>query len=242
MGEQGAVKFGSTVIQYSVIRSRRRKKTIEITLDPLEGVLVAAPRHIPADDVAGVVRRRSPWILRRASDTVLHPRRKDFLSGESLPYLGRQVRMFVEGGALKHAAVHFRHWSFDVTVPVELEGEARREAIKRAFVRWYRRRAEDRLESAVSRWSKAVGCEARAVLTRDQRQRWGSCAPDGTLRFNWRIVMAEPWLIDYVVTHELLHLRIRNHSRTFWDEMARVMPDYKLRRARLKETGSLLAL
>jgi predicted metal-dependent hydrolase len=150
--------------------------------------------------------------------------------------------MFVEKGSAKHATVRFRHWSFDVSVPAELEGEGRREAIRRAFVRWYRSRAQHRLASAVSRWSKAMGCEPRAVLTRDQRQRWGSCATDGTVRFNWRIVMAEPWLIDYVVTHELLHLRIRTHSREYWDEMARVMPDYRLRRARLKDTGSQLSL
>ena len=188
--EQGAVEFGSTTIHYSVVRSRRRKKTIEITLDPMEGVLVAVPTHVPADDIAAVVMRRSRWIVRRASDKVLQPHRKEFLSGESLPYLGRQVRMFIQKGTGKRATVRFRHWSFGVSVPAELEGDARREAIRRAFVRWYRRRAEHRMGLAVSRWSRAVGCEPRAVLTRDQRQRWGA-APrtaqyDSTGGSSWR--------------------------------------------------------
>ena len=173
---------------------------------------------------------------------MLHPRPKQFVSGESIPYLGRQVRLFVENASGNHATVRFRHWNFDIIAPAELEGARRRETIKRALGRWYRRRAQERLERAVSRWSKAIGCEPHAVLTRDQRQRWGSCAPDGTVRFNWRIVMAEPSLIDYVVAHELLHLRIRTHSRKYWDEMARVMPDYGTRRGRLKEFGAQLSL
>ncbi len=69
-----------------------------------------------------------------------------------------------------------------------------------------------------------------------------SCAPDGTIRFNWRVVMTEPSLIDYVVLHELLHLKIRDHRRDFWAEMAALMPDYKVRRARLREFGPTLVI
>lgn len=242
VAERGSITFGATTIPYSIRRSRRRKKTIEITLDPSEGVLVSAPIKATCAEVARVVHRRAGWIVRKGTETILHARRKQFLSGESVPYLGRQVRIFIKPSLAKHSTVRFRHWSFDVSVPAGLEGEERREAIRRAFVRWYRRRAQERLESAVSRWSKAIGSGPRALLTRDQRQRWGSCAPDGTVRFNWRIVMAEPSLIDYVVAHELLHLRIRTHSRDYWDELGRVMPDYRVRRARLKETGASLSL
>jgi predicted metal-dependent hydrolase len=87
-----------------------------------------------------------------------------------------------------------------------------------------------------------IGCATPRVLTRDQRQRWGSCGPDGTLRFNWRIVMAEPTLIDYVVVHELLHIQIRNHSQEFWSAVAAVMPDYRVCRTRLREMGPYLTL
>jgi predicted metal-dependent hydrolase len=80
------------------------------------------------------------------------------------------------------------------------------------------------------------------VLIRAQRQRWGSCGPDGTLRFNWRILMAPPTLIDYVVVHELAHLRYKHHDSAFWAEVSRLLPDYQLRRARLKEVGPRLSL
>lgn len=91
-------------------------------------------------------------------------------------------------------------------------------------------------------WADRLGCQVTRVITRDQRHRWGSCASDGTIRFNWRIVMAEPALIDYVVLHELLHLEIRNHGREFWEKLSAVMPDYRVRRARLREFGQTLVI
>src|SRR3990170_282249 len=86
-------------------------------------------------------------------------------------------------------------------------------------------------------WTKVVELSPTRILIRDQRKRWGSCSADGTLRFNWRLILAPPTLIDYVVVHELLHLRVKNHSRAFWTEMARFMPDYQTRRLALKQIG-----
>ena len=152
------------------------------------------------------------------------------------------ARLFVEPADVRRVDVRFDHWSFRATVPQYLRGDERREAILHAITRWYKQRAQERLDARVQLWSDKLGCEVKRVATRDQRQRWGSCAPDGTIRFNWRIVMAEPALVDYVVVHELLHLRVRNHGQEFWTEMASALPDYKVRRARLKNFGRSLAL
>ena len=84
--------------------------------------------------------------------------------------------------------------------------------------------------------------ERSRVLVRDQRQRWGSCAPDGTLRFNWRATMLPPALIEYVVVHELAHLTHRNHSTDFWGLVSEAMPDAQQRRQRLREAGRTLPL
>ena len=80
------------------------------------------------------------------------------------------------------------------------------------------------------------------VLIRDQRQRWGSCAPDGTLRFNWRVMMLEPALVDYVIVHELTHLAVPNHSDDYWKLVNRIMPDAQERRQKLREVGRTLPL
>lgn len=242
MAERGSVRFGATTIPFAIIRSRRRRKTIEITLDPAEGVLVSAPANVPPEDVARVVHRRAGWIVRKSTERMLHPRPKQFVSGESLPYLGRQVRMFVDSSEARRTSVHFDHWAFRIVVPDHLAGEARRRAALDAVTAWYKRRAQERLTARARVWTEELGMAPTRLLTRDQRQRWGSCAPDGTIRFNWRVVMAEASLIDYVVLHELLHLKVRNHGREFWDDMAALMPDYKIRRARLREFGSTLVI
>ena len=237
MGERGSVKFGETDIEYLVIRSVRRKKTIEITLDHQKGVLVAAPVETPSQQIADVVRQRAGWIIRTASNSALHSARKQLVTGESLPYLGRQVRLFVQPSDIQEVSVLFSHWSFKVELPYRLNGDERRLLIANALERWYRCRARARLTDRIKYWGPVIGREPKDILIRNQRKRWGSCSQDGTLRFNWRVVQLEPSLIDYIVVHELAHLLVLNHSGQFWDVVGRVMPDYSLRRQRLREAG-----
>ena len=84
--------------------------------------------------------------------------------------------------------------------------------------------------------------ETPQVLIRDQRQRWGSCAPDGTLRFNWRVVMLRPKLAEYIVVHELAHLKANSHSAEFWTLVSNLLPDAQQRRRLLREAGRMLSL
>jgi predicted metal-dependent hydrolase len=242
MTERGQVRFGNSTITYTVNRSSRRKKTIEITLDGHAGVLVAAPEATPADDIAAIVSKRADWIVRKSTAAALNRHPRQFVSGETLPYLGRRVRLYVSKADLRRAEVHFRHWHFEVLVPSNMKESIRHDSIRYAFQRWYRSRAKERLREEVRRWSRLLGLRPADVLIRDQRQRWASCAPDGTLRFNWRVIMAEAALIDYVVLHELAHLSVKGHSAEFWALVASVMPDYASRRNRLREVGPYLSL
>ena len=242
--ERGAVRFGNTDIEYAVRRSRRRKKTVQITVDG-EGVLVSAPVDTPADKLRAIVRKRAAWILRQRRDDAPRPAPKRFVSGETMPYLGRNVKLIVEtaSGDGDGAApnLRFDHWRFRLDMPEGLEGDARRQTARREFERWYRRRAEERLPAGVRRWWNRLGNGGEPkVLIRDQRQRWGSCAPDGTLRFNWRVVMLEPALVEYVIVHELSHLTVNNHSDDFRWLMASILPDAERRRRRLRDAGLTL--
>ena len=144
---------------------------------------------------------------------------------------------------MRSPEVRFDHWRFRVTVPNTLDGSDRSESIRRAVVGWYRGRAAERLPDVVERWWPRLGRgEKSRILVRDQRQRWGSCAPDGTLRFNWRAMMLKPALIEYVVVHELAHLTHRNHSTDFWGLLSKAMPDAQQRRKSLREEGRALPL
>ncbi len=242
MVSRGVVRFGATTIEYQVRRSERRKKTVQITVDG-GGVQVAAPIETPDRELRAIIRKRAAWILNHAHEGALRPARKRFVSGETLPYLGRNVKLIVEPADLRAPAVRFDHWRFRVSIPEGLEGEDRYQRIRRAVVDWYRNRAAERLRSGVQRWWSRLGNGGEAqILIRDQRQRWGSCAPDGTLRFNWRVMMLEASLIEYVIVHELVHLSVKNHSDDFWRMLAGVLPDVEQRRQRLREAGKSLPL
>ncbi len=209
--EVGAVRYGNSNLSYTLIRSARRKKTIEMTIDQTDGITVAAPATAPAATIAEIVLRRAGWILTRLECEV-GTREKLFVSGETLPYLGREVRMEVTHREIDSVRLNFSHWSFELEVPSSLEGEGWQAAIRAAFVRGCRRRASDVVRRSVERWSRLMTLTPAGVAIRDQRRRWGSCAADGTLRFNWRIIMAEPALLEYVVVHEIVHLVHRNQG------------------------------
>ena len=242
MSERGEVTFGDARIKYQVVRSPRRRKTIEVTVDEPGLVTVAVPVDTPQEQLEATVRRRAAWIIRHDGTTSAAPPPRRFVSGESLPYLGRSVRLTVHRTDDPRVGIRFHHWQFDIDVPRNLRGEERLTKVRAAFEAWYRERAAMKLPPRVERIASHLGVQPKEVLIRNQRRRWASCAPDGTLRFNWRAIMVPPALLDYVVAHELAHLRVRSHTSAYWSVVAQAIPDYRLRRQRLREVGPLLSI
>ena len=242
MTERDRVRFDDTTIEYQVRRSKRRKKTIQVTVDG-NGVRVAAPLRTPDRELRTFVRKRAAWIIKHSANARLAAAPKRFADGETLPYLGRNVHVVVEPDGAPSPEVRFDRWRFRVAAPQTPDHEERSEQIRRAIVGWYRARAAERIPADVERWWPRLGRgEKPRVLIRDQRRRWGSCARDGTLRFSWRAMMLEPALIDYIVVHELAHLTHQNHSADFWEVVRGAMPDAEDRRRRLREAGRSLPL
>jgi predicted metal-dependent hydrolase len=249
--ETGAVTFGATTVPYVVVRSRRRRKTMSITLHAEHGVRVAVPARTASWVVRAFVEKRARWIVRTTLEAKQRPAPLRFVAGEALPYLGEQLQILREPcdaaqGRLRderrRVTVALEGEVLRIAVPDELDETARREGVHRAVAGWYRERAQEHLAERVTLWGRRLGYSATKVLAREQRTRWGSCSADGTLRFNWRLIMAAPELIDYVVVHELTHTRVRNHSAEFWAELTKTMPDHRSRRSRLREFGSHLVL
>lgn len=231
------LRIGETLIHYHVVRSARRRKTVQITIDPVRGVRVAAPLRTSDTRIAEIVARRAGWIVRTSSFEAARSAPRSFVDGETFMYLGCKVPLVVSLDAVKAPSVALREWRLHVTLPPESDSMA---STKRALLSWFQARALERLIEAVARWAAFMGLAARQVLVRDQRTLWGSCAADGTLRFNWRSVQVAPELMDYIVVHELAHLRHRSHSPKFWGEVARYVPDHLERRRRLREAARTL--
>ena len=242
MTERGEIRYGDSRIAYQVVRSTRRRKTIEVTVDAQGAVTVAAPADTPPDHIEATVRRRAGWIIKHDGEAAAALPPRQFVSGESLPYLGRSVPLTAHRVDSKQAEVRFHHWQFELDVPRSLDGDQRIEVVGAAFEDWYRERAALKLPPRVERIASLLGVRPTRVLVRSQRKRWASCAPDGTLRFNWRAVMAPPALVDYIVAHELAHLRVRGHGPEYWAVVAQAVPDYRRRREQLREIGSGLSI
>jgi len=235
------LRFGSTTIDYELRRSPRRRKTVEISVDPVDGVRVAAPASASPARIDALIKRRASWILRRFADcrngAALAPRR-EFVTGESLDYLGKQYRLrLVRGDARASGPVRLARGWLEIVAPMTAsEPEGRRRAV-RMLERWYRTHAEGKIGQRVQFFAARLGVKPQRVLVRSQERRWGSCGAGKTLRFNWRIIMAPLSVVDYVVVHELCHLRHPNHGRAFWDMVAGLLPDYEIRRQQLRRDG-----
>jgi predicted metal-dependent hydrolase len=243
--ERGAVRFGRSTIPYTVERSARRK-TLTIAVDLRDGVSVQAPPDTSAETIAAVMRRKAPWVLRRLADFAELPPvppPKEFLNGETFLYLGRGYRLrAVPGAGCESPSAKLWGGRLLVTVPPAAPGTDRGRMIREALTAWYKGRARQRLPERVTLWAERLGDPPPAVHVRDQEKRWGSCSQKGELRFNWRIIMAPLPLVDYVVAHEVCHLKLKNHSPAFWRLLRRLMPDYEQRRERLRVVGVQLQL
>lgn len=111
-----------------------------------------------------------------------------------------------------------------------------------ALEKRYRKAAKEYIPQRVAHYQQFTGGAYERIVIRDQKTRWGSCSSNKTLSFNYRLMLAPPQILDYVVVHELCHLKHMNHSREFWAAVEEVMPDYKIYRKWLREHGSELTL
>ena len=230
------IRAGGKTIEYEVRRSRRRRKTIQLTVK--DGVArVAAPSGVSLRELRDFVRERANWILDRLAEPQ-HGAPLRLVNGDTLLYLGRSLRLVVRLGEVHSPQVRFGLWRLLVTAPRGASVTERREMMLSAIAEWYRERAEQHVRASVQKWLPEFGySEPPPVLIGDQRSFWGSCSADGTLRFSWRTVMLEPRLVDYIAVHELAHLKVMNHSKAFWAVVTRAMPDALQRRRRLREAA-----
>jgi predicted metal-dependent hydrolase len=238
--ERSAIRWGTTQIPYLIRRSHRRG-TVAVAVEPSGQVVLTAPATTTVERLDRVVRQKARWIVERARRGRRLPRavEREFVSGETVLYLGRSYRLRVIEATRAAPARLERGWLV-VTVERDLPEAVRTRRVRDHLIEWFRRHAAVQLGARATWWATKLHARPREVLIRDPRSRWGSCDPSGALRFSWRIIQAAPTLIDYVVAHELVHLLHRGHTPRFWGVLGRAMPDYETRRRYLRELGPTL--
>jgi predicted metal-dependent hydrolase len=234
----GEVRFESAVIAYDVVRSAKRRRTIAIALDTGR-VVVRAPLRSSDAEIAAIVGKRAAWILKRLAAPYAAP--LIFADGATFPFRGvpgaLEIKVTISEG--RRSSVRWTAPVLEVAVPAAEVAARGDEAVRRAVIRWLAARALEAVQSGIDTWAPRVGALPTRVFVRDQRTRWGSCSSDGSLRFNWRLALIAPELVEYVVVHELCHIRQANHSPAFWALVRSVLPDADGRRKRLRELGPI---
>lgn len=215
---------------------RSSRRTLAITVEPGGDLVVTAPRDSSIAQVEAVLRRRWDWIRRRTREVkALTPpsQPREWVSGETHRYLGRQYRLRVVSGAPTSVKLSGR-W-FVVTVPSPRDPAL----VRRAMERWYLAHARDvftrRMQELVQRAALLRLSDVPPLMVRRLLKRWGSCSAAGRILLNVDAVKLPAGCIDYLILHELCHLKVPNHSKTFWRLLDSCMPDWERWRRRLDE-------
>ena len=232
--ERHYVDYGGQRIDFTV--ARRRRKTLEIAVEPDATVVVAAPLDAPMDAIAALVRKRAAWVRRQQrffSQFLPRTPARRYLAGETHLYLGRQYRLKVVREARPGVRV-IR--GFIIVRTREPENP---DVTRRLVDAWYRKQARtkfaERLEANLTRFPDPDAFRPKGLIVRRMERRWGSLSPSGRLLLNRRLIEATVDTIDYVIAHELCHMAEPHHGAAFYRLLDRVMPDWAGRKARLEE-------
>ncbi|MDB5963506.1 MAG: family peptidase, partial [Polaromonas sp.] len=218
--------LGGILVAYEFRRGKRR--TIGFSVGP-EGLSVSAPKWVPLYDVEKAVVEKAPWILRKLQETRdrhqrLESARIEWKDGAALPFLGEQVVVVLDprhafGGV--GAELKTRDEATPglprLTLHVGLPHSATPDQIRDAVQAWLMRQAKRLFTERLHHFSPALGVQWRKLSLSSAGTRWGSASADGSIRLNWRLIHFRQSVIDYVVVHELSHLRVMDHSPRFWD-------------------------
>jgi predicted metal-dependent hydrolase len=220
-------------LDYTIVYSQRKKLAVRVERD--RSVVVRAPEGTDPEKIREVVESRKPWIYEKTRHLQKykgrpHPPGKELVNGESLLYLGRNYQ--IEMVDSEERGIHF---SQRFIVPKALYSQRHK-----VFRQWYMDKARDRLLPRVQMHAKNLGVDYGRVKIVDIKYRWGSCTAKDNLNFNWRLIKAPMFVIDYVIVHELAHLIEVNHTPRFWNIVR--SQSAKMDRARLwlKEHGEIL--
>jgi hypothetical protein len=232
-GEARLLLFGEEALDYTLRRTARRR-TVGIFVEPDRRVTVLAPTAADLGTVERILRRRLPWIRRQRRKLEAlppPPLPRQWVAGETHRYLGRQYRLKIVRGAEQSAKLSGAY--FTVTLPDPKD----RNAVRTLMEDWYREHARQIISERARRligsttWLELA--ELPPITIRALSHRWGSTTKAGRVTFNVDVVKLPPVLLDYVIAHELVHLKIPNHSPAYWRMLGRVMPDWEKRRERL---------
>lgn len=233
--------FGNTRILYTVSDSKNRK-TLNIAVKDGE-VLITIPLGTKPEVYEPLIRKKAPWILKQLADyeeIEIKSRQIRFQSGEKLPYLGRHYRLYVSKVTASTSSLTFSQGRFQAIIDEGLSLEEQREQLYPLYMKWVREKGQHFAEKRVERFIQRLGKAPTGISVRNMEKRWGSCTPQQKIILNWRIFLAPVSMVDYVLAHEVAHLKELNHTPAYWETLRMLIPDYEERKEWLRVNSNQL--
>ncbi len=228
------IQLGTEIVSYRFRRARRR--SIALVIDE-DGLRVAAPGHAPIAEVEAFMREKARWLLRKLAERRAAPRPSvvSWNDGAMIALLGTPVIVELIPG---RRGISLQ----DGRLRIGLAPRDQPAALKKRGIAWFKDQARALFGERLALYAASLSVPTPALALSSARTQWGMCREDGRIRLNWRLIHLPLRLIDYVVAHELAHLREMNHSPRFWTEVGRVYPDYQAARRELRACSDKLPI
>jgi predicted metal-dependent hydrolase len=228
-------------ITYTVTYQKNRK-SVQLKLKSTDHIAITAPTQFPKEGIEKILLDKSKWIIKqidRLTSIATNPINKSISPGAAILYLGQPHTLIFITKNNCEPAVHLEENKIVLHLPLLAPNDISATS-QLLLSQWYFDRALKTLSAKTAFWASTIKVNPKRITIKDQKTRWGSCSSRGNINYNWRIIMAPKEVIDYLIVHELCHLRIPNHSESFWQEVEKYSPNFKQYRAWLRINGMML--
>lgn len=225
-------------IEYQLVPGSERRTT-DIVIERNGQVVVRPPAGLAPEQVDALVERKRMWIYRNLAewkDLNSAAVAREWVNGEAFLYLGKAYRLSLVSG--QNSSLKLKDGRFFLSRDLIERGGT--PAARAAFEQFYTDRGQKRFKDRVGYFAPKAGVAVRAIRVKGMGYRWASCGRNGTLNFHWKCMMAPPRIVDYIAVHELCHFHHRNHSDAFWNEVDKILPDWRERKKWLRARGASL--
>ena len=232
------IQYNNETIEITIKRSKRTTACLRIQPDGT--VEVRGPRLMSDAFVRNFVEAKADWIIQKRKEVAEHQSKKrehTYQSGDVFLYLGEEYVLTLVAAGRKRVEVLKGETTQDLNRLVLHTTSFEPRNIEKHLKEWYKKLATEYITSRVNYYADMIPGEHTGITMENRKGRWGSCSSTRELTFNWRLILAPAEIIDYVVVHELCHLKHMDHSPAYWKAVERILPDYKARREWLKENG-----
>lgn len=230
-------------VDYQLRRSARATLArIIVSSDKIE---VVAPIKMSQQQITRFVSSKQAWInvavekVRVSMRAITRLAPDDYSQGALIPYQGNHYPLTIKPTTLKRIKVEF-DTAFQVCIPTSINRTEHDQAIRTALTTWMKQSAKLRIADYVQQHANRHQLIPQCIRVKTQKSRWGSCSSTNAININWLLMLAPPVILEYVVVHELCHIREKNHSTAFWQLVAEHLPDYQQYRRWLKQHGANL--